>query len=174
MSNNDILDTRFEGRKMDINENEVTLGDDVNLLSLDPALRNIRVAVGWDKKAFGDRDVDVDISLFLLDRNNMTRNDEDFVFYNNLETCEGAVKHEGDNRIGAGDGDDETMLFSLQNIPFDVMRIIFVYSIYRGREREQPLSMVKNSYIRLINSDNDHELLRFHWYECHSGTSIIR
>ncbi len=157
----DILDTRYENQKMSINENEAHIGDDINLLSKDPALRNIRVAVGWDSKAFGGLDVDVDISLFLLGRDGITREDEDFVFYNNMETCNGGVKHEGDNRTGAGDGDDESMLFELNNIPFDVVRIVFVYSIYRGRELEQNLSLVKNSYIRLLNADMDHELVRF-------------
>lgn len=166
---NDILDTRFEGQDVKINENTVQLGEDINLLNKEPTLKTIRVAVGWDSKAFGGQDVDVDISLFLLDHKNMTRENEDFVFYNNLEAYHGAVKHEGDNRTGAGDGDDETMLFNLHGIPFDVMRIVFVYSIYRGKERDQNLSLVKNSYIRLINADNDHELVRFNLDEHFEG-----
>lgn len=157
----DILDTRFEGKDVKINDNAVQLGDDINLLQKDPALKKISVAVGWDSKAFGGQDVDVDISLFLLDRDNMTRENQDFVFYNNMEAYNGAVKHEGDNRTGAGDGDDETMLFDLHGIPFDVMRIVFVYSIYRGKEKDQNLGLVKNSYIRLSNAENDHELVRF-------------
>lgn len=173
----DIFDTRFENTKMAINENDVHLGDDINLLKKDPALRNIRVAVGWDSKAFGSLNVDVDISLFLLNNQEMTREDEDFVFYNNMETCNGAVKHEGDNRTGAGDGDDETMLFELTKIPFDVTRIVFVYSIYKGRELQQDLSLVKNSYIRLLNADNDHELIRFdldeHFKTIHDTGAIV-
>ncbi len=158
---NDILDTRFEGQNYEINKNAVELGEDINLMTKDPTLRKVTVAVGWDAKEFGGKEVDVDISLFLLDRDNMTRDNQDFVFYNNMEAYDGAVKHEGDNRIGAGDGDDETMLFDLQGIPFDVMRIVFVYSIYRGKELSQDLSMVKNSYIRLLNSETDGEILRF-------------
>tara|TARA_Y100000590_G_scaffold452997_1_gene597217 strand:- start:44768 stop:45406 length:639 start_codon:yes stop_codon:yes gene_type:complete len=157
----DILDTRFEGREMKINQNNVYLGDDINLIAKEPALKQISVAVGWDSKAFGGMDVDVDISLFLLDRDDMTRENQDFVFYNNMEAYNGAVKHEGDNRTGAGDGDDETMLFDLHGIPFDVTRIVFVYSIYRGKERDQNLGLVKNSYIRLKNAETDHEIVRF-------------
>lgn len=173
----DILDTRFDGNDYEINKNACTLGDDINLLQKDPALRKITAAVGWDSKAFGGQDVDVDISLFLVDSNKMTRDNQDFVFYNNMTAYDGAVTHEGDNRTGAGDGDDETMQFDLRGIPFDVQHIVFVYSIYRGKEKEQNLSLVKNSYLRLDNAETGHELVRFdldeHFAELQDTAAIV-
>lgn len=165
----DILDTRFEG-DVKLKSNKVQLGDDLNLLEKDPALKDIMVAVGWDSRDFGGEDVDVDISLFLLGHDDMTRDNSDFVFYSNRETCDGAVRHEGDNRTGAGDGDDETILIDLQGVPFDISRIVFVYSIYKGAERDQGLGLVKNSYIRLVNTSNDHEILRFDLDEHFAGS----
>ncbi len=157
----DIFDTRFEGKELELNSNRVTLGDDINLLAKDPALKDLVIAVGWDAKTFGGEDVDVDVSLFLLNSNDKTRENGDFVFYGNMSACEGAVRHEGDNRTGAGSGDDETILLNLQGVPFDISRLVFVYSIYKGAEKDQNLAMVKNAYIRIINSSNDHEILRF-------------
>ena len=157
----DIFDTRFEGKDVELTSNRVNLDDDIILSDKDPALQNLTVAVGWDSKAFGGQAVDVDISLFLLDKDDMTRKNEDFVFYNQMDTEEGAIKHEGDNRIGAGEGDDETILIDLHGIPYDIFRIIFVYSIYKGAERDQGLGLVKNSYIRIINNNDEHELVRF-------------
>lgn len=157
----DILDTRFENQKIDLDKNITKLGDDVNLLEKDPTLRKMKVAVGWNSKAFGGLEVDVDISIFLLNHEKQTPEDQDFIFYNNLEAHEGAVQHIGDNRTGAGDGDDEEMIFDLHGLPFNIQHIAFVYSIYRGREKEQTLGLIKNSYIRLINPETGQELVRF-------------
>lgn len=165
----DILDTRFENADVNINQNNVDLGDDINLFEMDPTIKKLMIGVGWDSNAFGSDVVDVDISLFLLDMDNMTRINEDFVFYNNMETMEGAIRHEGDNRTGAGDGDDETILIDLHGVTFDIHRIVFVYSIYRGEEKDQSLSKIRNAYIRIVNTDNDHEMLRFELDEHFKG-----
>lgn len=157
--------------------NRVAVGDDINIIQMDPTLKDIKIAVGWDSNAFGSDIVDVDISLFLLDHKNMTRVNEDFVFYNNTSTLDGAVQHAGDNRTGAGQGDDETILIDLHGIPFDVSRIVFVYSIYKGAERDQGLGLIRESYIRLINSSNEHEMLRFdldeHFDKSPSSAAIV-
>jgi len=168
---NDILDTRFEGKEVELKSNRVDVGDDINLLAADPALKDLVIAVGWDNKGFGSNPVDVDVSLFLLNNQDQTRENEDFVYYNNMSACDGAVRHEGDNRTGAGGGDDETILLDLHGIPFDIARIVFVYSIYKGPEKEHSLSMVKNAYIRIINASNDHEILRFELDEYFSGVN---
>ena len=60
------------------------------------------IGVGWDVIGFDKEAPDLDLSIFLLDKNNETRMDEDFVFYNNLKSLEGAVEHMGDNRTGRG------------------------------------------------------------------------
>ena len=113
-------------------KNKVKRGDEINLTLKDPTMKAIMVGVGWDLKAFESDPLDLDASVFLLDRNEKTRVDEDFVFYNNLIGSEGAVKHQGDSRTGAGDGDDEIMMINLQELPFDIMKISFVLSIYVG------------------------------------------
>ena len=176
MSRKDILDTSLEGKDVELEGNFVELGDDVNIMEKDPGLKDIMVAVGWDSNAFGSDVVDVDISVFLLGADEMTRVNEDFVFYNQPETLEGAVKHGGDNRTGAGDGDDETVLIDLHGVPFDISRIVFVYSIYKGAEKDQGLGLVRNSYIRLVNQANDHEILRFkldEHFDGHEETAAV-
>jgi tellurium resistance protein TerD len=157
----DILDTSFEGKDVKLSDHRVELGDDINISAKDKAMTQIVAAVGWDSNSFDSTAIDADISVFLLGKDDMTRNDEDFVFYNNMQSsCEG-VRHEGDNRTGIGEGDDETIFIDLQKLPFDVMRVVFVLSIYKGLEREHLLGMVRKSYIRLVNAHNNHELLRY-------------
>lgn len=161
----DILDTRFEGKAIELSENKVSLGDDVNILAKDPALHKIKIGVGWDMNAFDADAPDLDLSLFLIGRDGMTRIDEDFIFYNQTEGCEGKIKHGGDNRTGAGDGDDEIVLIDLHGVPFDVFSIVFTLSIYKGDEKRQELGMIRNVYMRIMNSDNNLEILRYNLEE---------
>lgn len=157
----DIFDTRYEGKKVQIDDGLVRLGDDINLLGKDLTLRKIVIGAGWDLNAFGTDSLDIDLSVFLLDKNGQTRVDEDFVFYNQKETLGGGVKHGGDSRTGAGDGDDESIAIDLQSLPFDIMKVQIVISIYKGYEKEQHLSQVRNAYLRIVNADTKHEVCRY-------------
>lgn len=139
----------------------VKKGEEINITRLDHAMREITVGVGWSLKAFEGDPVDVDASVFLLDKNDRTREDEDFVFYNNLVGREGAVKHLGDSRTGAGDGDDEQVLIDLMSLPFEVVKVAFVLSIYDLDMNNNNFSLVRNVYFRITNNETNHEIFRF-------------
>src|SRR5262245_37821024 len=128
----DILDTRFEGKEIELKANLAKLGDDINIMAKDPSLRRLHIGVGWDLNAFDTDAMDLDVSIFLLGKDEKTRVDEDFIFYNNMQALNGGVKHSGDSRTGAGDGDDESVVIDLQSLPFEVTKAVCVLSIYRG------------------------------------------
>lgn len=157
----DILDTQFEGKDVELDDGRVYVGDDLNITAKDPTLHKLLVGVGWDLNAFNADSLDLDVSVFLLGKDGLTRKDEDFVFYNQPSTPDGGVKHGGDSRTGAGDGDDETILIDLHAVPFDVLKIVFTLTIYRGKEKGQNMGMVRNAYLRLVNQTNSIELARY-------------
>lgn len=161
----DIFDTRFEGKDVELEDRTIEPGEDVNLMKLDPTLKDISIGTGWDVNTFDADAMDLDVSLFLLNKDQKTRMDSDFIFYNQPETLDGGIKHGGDSRSGAGDGDDETISIDLQSIPFDVLQIPIVLSIYKGFEKEQTLDSVRNAYVRIVNAGNSFELLRFNLNE---------
>lgn len=132
-----------------------------NLTRLDPTLRRLMIGIGWDVVGFESEPPDLDVSLFLVDKNEQTRIDEDFIFYNNLKSPDGAVEHMGDNRTGAGDGDDENIRMDLEKIPYEVYRIYFVISIYEAELKKQSFKSVRNSFLRIINEETGIELMRF-------------
>ncbi len=136
-------------------------GEQVNLTRLDPALHKITVGVGWDVIGFDTEAPDLDASIFILDKTGQTRTDEDFVFYNNLKSPKGEVEHLGDNRTGAGDGDDEVMTANLMSLPFDVISLAFVISIYDAGVREHSFKSVRNCFLRISNQETGIELMRF-------------
>jgi tellurium resistance protein TerD len=142
-------------------QNKIKTGEEINLTLKDPTLNEILIGVGWDLKKFDAKPLDLDVSMFLLNAADKTRVDEDFVFYNNMIGCDGSVKHMGDSRTGAGDGDDEVMMINLNELPFDVSKVAFVLSIYDMDFNEHNFSMVKNVYFRIENKNTDHELFRY-------------
>ena len=68
---------------------------------------------------------------------------------NNLKSNDGAVEHTGDNRTGAGDGDDETITVDLMSLSFDITKVAFVISIYDAHLREHTFKNVRNCFISL-------------------------
>lgn len=136
-------------------------GAELDLMNKDPTVRELLIAAGWDMRSLEGEPLDVDVSCFVLGRDGLTRNDEDFIFYNNQRGCGGAVRHTGDSRTGAGDGDDETLIVDLNGVPFDVMQIVFVISIYEGDMRNQDFSGVRNVFLRVANNITGDELVRY-------------
>ncbi len=158
---NDIFDSSLDNVEVEISDNKISKGDDINLMEKDPTINNVLIGMGWILNAFDADTLDLDVSCFLLDRNGKTVMDEDFVFYNNLEARDGSVVHNGDNLTGAGDGDDESISIDLNGVPFEVTKIMFVMSIYKGEEKEQQMSSVRKPYIRLVNASDSLEMLRY-------------
>lgn len=154
-------DDKLVVRTEDADRNLVKKGDYVDLLRRTPSLRELYAGTGWQLGNYEGDKIDVDLCCFLLDRNGQTRVDEDFIFYNQPSTLEGAVKHLGDSRTGAGDGDDEAILIDTHLLSFDIMKVLIVISIYKGYEKRQGLGMVRDAYIRIVNPDTKHEICRF-------------
>lgn len=136
-------------------------GEQANLSRLDPSLRRMMVGIGWDVVGFESDAPDLDVSVFLLDKHEKTRVDEDFIFYNNLKTPDGGVEHMGDNRTGAGDGDDENIRINLEVVPYEVARIAFTISIYEADIKNQTFQSVRNLFLRIVNDETGIELMRF-------------
>tara|TARA_R110001592_G_scaffold29350_14_gene106706 strand:- start:7798 stop:8442 length:645 start_codon:yes stop_codon:yes gene_type:complete len=157
----DIFDPMLDNVEVEVSDNKITKGEEVNLTQKDPTMTNIMVGVGWILNAFDADTLDLDVSCFLINHQQKTVYDEDFVFYNNLEARDGAVVHNGDNLTGAGDGDDESISIDLNAIPFEITKVMFVMSIYKGEEKEQEMSSVRKPYIRVVNASNGFEMLRY-------------
>lgn len=134
-------------------------GAHFDLIAHVPILKHLKVGAGWDQRRPDDV-IDVDLSAFLLGRDDKTRVDEDFIFYNNESGCEGAIRHKGDSRTGAGDGDDEEIFIDLKNLPFDIFKIVLVVTVYEDIDRGKHLGLVTNAYVRLVNEEDDREICR--------------
>ena len=102
----------------------------------------------------------------LINANGKVARDEDFIFYNNLRSRNDAVVHTGDNRTGAGEGDDEVILFDFAKMPEDVQKIAITVTIHEADARRQNFGQVSNAYVRVARMEseddmNGEEVLRF-------------
>lgn len=138
-------------------------GQKIDLTKGNPGLKNIKLGLGWDTNSFDSGyDYDLDVSVFMVGKSGKVERDEDFIFYNNLKHVSESVEHLGDNRTGEGDGDDEEILVKLDLIPKHIEKIAVTVTIYEARERKQNFGQVNNSYVRVLNSDdNENEILRY-------------
>lgn len=137
-------------------------GQRVDLTKDRPSLKNVLIGLGWDINHYdGETDFDLDASAFMTKANGKVGNENDFIFYGNLNHVSGSVQHMGDNRTGEGDGDDEVIKVQLDKIPSDYDTISFTVTIYEAEKRLQNFGMVENAYVRLIDKDTGEELVRF-------------
>ena len=139
----------------------LTKGGNVNLSKEAPGLSNITVGLGWDPRATDGQEFDLDAIAFLLNEAGKVRNDQDFIFFNNLKSGDGSVEHTGDNRTGEGEGDDEKIKINLSTIPADVNKVAICAIIYEGQARNQNFGQVGDAFIRVVNDNGNSEIARY-------------
>lgn len=126
-------------------------------------LSRVTMGLGWDaikSKGFfgfggGKSDaVDLDASVVMFDESNKP---VDVIWFRQLKSKDGSIVHTGDNRTGAGDGDDEQIIVDLNAVPASVKALVFTVNSFTG----QTFATVENAYCRLINTGNQQEVARF-------------
>lgn len=136
-------------------------GGNVNLSKEDPSLNKISIGLGWDVRATSGFDYDLDASAFLLGVNGRVHSDNDFIFYNKLISDCRSVQHQGDNRTGEGEGDDEVIKVELNKVPSRVEKISFTVTIHDAINRGQNFGQVNQAFIRIVNDVTGTEVARY-------------
>jgi tellurium resistance protein TerD len=139
----------------------LTKGANVSLSNSVPGLTNILIGLGWDTRATDGEDFDLDASAYMLSAAGKVRSDADFIFYNQPVSVDGSVKYLGDNRTGAGDGDDEQITVDLSHVPADVEKLVIGVTINEAEERRQNFGMVSQAFVRVVDVSDDSEIVRY-------------
>ena len=148
-------------------------GENVSLSKTDPTLKNVLIGLGWNARASDGADFDLDASLFMVGENGKVAGDDWFIFYNQLRSPCGSVEHTGDNRTGAGDGDDEAIKVALEKVPANIYSLVIAVTIHDAEARRQNFGMVRDAFVRLVNADSDQEVLRFDLSEDYSTETAM-
>lgn len=136
-------------------------GGNVSLTKEAPGLTEVVVGLGWDPRVTDGTEFDLDASVFILGENGKVLNDGSFVFYNNKTSPDGNVVHQGDNRSGAGDGDDEQVNVNLAGFAPETKKLVFAVTIHDADARKQSFGQVSNAYIRVLNKADGKEIARY-------------
>jgi tellurium resistance protein TerD len=142
----------------------ITKKQTINLIKKAPSLSLVRVALSWDQTMINNQLPDCDVSALMLSSQGTLPNDSYFVFYNNLLSGDGSVKHNGDNRTGRGDGDNETIDVELNAVSDEILQICFVISI-NNAEVGFNFSNVTNANVKIIDIENNQILCEYYLHE---------
>jgi len=79
-----------------------------------------------------------------------------------------------DTTGGTSDGgDDEEINVNLSKVDKNIKEIIFVVTIYENIKRKQNFGQVRNSYIRIVNSDTNEEIMKYELDEDYSTETAV-
>lgn len=139
-----------------------------------PGLTKISLGLGWDPVKAGflgklmgkSDDIDLDASCILFDADFQA---VDLVWFRQLQSKDGSIRHSGDNRTGEGDGDDESILVDLAALPAAVVHLVFTVNSFTGANFER----IQNAYCRILNSAKKEELARFNLSEQGAHTGVV-
>lgn len=125
------------------------------------ALTSVVVGCGWDVRRTTGPDFDLDASAIMCGGSGKVVSDRHFVFFNNLESEDGTVRHTGDNLTGEGEGDDEQIVVDLARMSPQVTKVVVAVSIYDADNRRQSFGQVENAFIRVVDQPTGRELARY-------------
>jgi tellurium resistance protein TerZ len=130
-------------------------------------LSRVTMGLGWDVaqgrglfnlgSIFGggkEEAIDLDASCVLFDE---SKRAVDVVWFRQLKSRDGSIVHTGDNRTGAGDGDDEQIIVDLRSVPAHVKSLVFTVNSFTG----QDFSRVANAFCRLVDIGSGREIARY-------------
>ena len=147
------------------------------------ALSQIKMGLGWDVGAAPQKSggflgglfggggsaggsIDLDASCIMLDANKQM---VDAIWFGQLQSKDSSIQHTGDNRTGAGDGDDEVINVNLSRIPDHVQALVFTVNSFTG----QTFATVNNAFCRLVNASSNSEVARYDLSAQGSHTALI-
>lgn len=124
-------------------------------------LSKVTVGLGWDvakskgffSSLFTPASIDLDASCILFDEDLKEVNT---VWFGQLKSNCGAIKHKGDNRTGDGDGDDEQISITLPKLPKSVKHLAITVNSFTG----QSFQKVDNAFCRVMDRSAK-EICRF-------------
>ncbi|MCY0979083.1 TerD family protein [Chryseobacterium wangxinyae] len=130
---------------------------------IDIGLTKMTIGLGWDPNEGTGYDFDLDASAIMIDAQRKLVSEDYFVFYNNLNSPDGALTHTGDDPSGKNsDGDDdEAIMIDLDKVDARVEEILFVVTIEDFERRRQNFGQVRNSYIRIVDQNNNQEIAKY-------------
>jgi len=116
------------------------------------SLSKVRVGLGWDAGA------DLDASVVAVDASSNAVSKDWFVFYNQLKSPGDVIVHQGDERTGETEGDDEQIVIDLAGLPAEANQLLVYVTIH---DEGKTFAEVNSAYVRITDEANGNEIARY-------------
>ncbi len=152
------------------------------------SIGRVQVGLGWDVSSRPGVNFDLDASAFGLIHTGQGvpkfyGEGSHAVCYANtalkqkdgsFETADKTMRHFGDNRTGAGEGDDEVIAINLAQLPAEIVEVAVFVTIYEHDVRKQDFGAVNSTFIRVLNADTQQELCRYDMQKEFAGQTAVQ
>ena len=128
-------------------------------------LSRIKACLGWNTL---NASCDVDVSAFLLNASGKVIGDSWFVFYGQTDSPDNSTHFIVDQGT-----DREIITIDFNRLNPSVSKIVFVLTINEALSKSLNFSMLKDSYIRIIDSISNNELVSFMMDEYYANVTSM-
>lgn len=134
-------------------------GGNINLAKEAAGVKQFRIGLAWDANTSGGADFDLDAAAIPCNAEGKAVGPDAICFYHQLDWGNGALKHSGDERTGAAEGDDEAITVDFNKMPAEVKKVIVIVNIHDAKARQQNFGQVKNAKATLYKGLEGNEIL---------------
>lgn len=127
-------------------------------------LAQVKACIGWNVM---NPDCEVDVSAFLL-QGEKVPGDDWFVFYGQDRSPDNSVKFYAEAKP-----DREMITVDFSKLSSRVDKIVFILTINKALENKLNFSMLKDSYIRLLDAVTNQEIVSFEIDEYYSNVTSM-
>lgn len=127
-------------------ERPLRKGEGISLTKEFPSMQKWNIEFEWNDSLKTEQGIDLDAQCFMLASNGKVPNDDYFIFYNQSNSPEKSVRH-----IEADEGNKQSILIDLAQVPPQVDRLLFTLAIYEGLERNKTFSEIPFLQVKLID-----------------------
>ncbi|MEG3904041.1 TerD family protein [Microcoleus sp. B4-C5] len=151
---------------------QLSKGERFNLSKDAPGLKKMAIALGWQVTEAG-QSYEIDVSAFMLGADGKLPNDKYFIFYNNLQSCDGSVLQSIPDKNNRGQENKSIYGVILEKINPEIEEITFAVTIHEADKIKANFSNIKNAFIKITNLDTGSELVRYELKENFSRETAV-
>ncbi|WP_293257623.1 MULTISPECIES: TerD family protein [unclassified Microcoleus] len=151
---------------------QLSKGQSFNISQEAPDLKKMAIAIGWQVTEAG-QSYEIDVSAFMLGADGKVPNDQYFIFYNNLQSCDGSVLQSIPANNNPGHKNKTIYGVILEKVNPEIVEITFAVTIHEADKINASFSNIRNSFIKISNLDTGLELVRYQLKENFSRENAL-
>ncbi|WP_333114662.1 TerD family protein [Microcoleus sp. S11D4] len=151
---------------------QLSKGERFNISQEAPDLKKMAIALGWQLTEAG-QSYEIDVSAFMLASDGKVPNDKYFIFYNNLQSCDGSLLQSIPAQNNPSQKNKTIYGLILEKVNPEIEEITFAVTIHEADKIKADFSNITNAFIKICNVDTGTELVRYKLKENFSRETAV-